>query len=66
MEQFVGRHELGDVRHIADVDGEVWQQFGVVAQPAWVFIDGETGEAERVLGAIPDDELAGRLESLAS
>lgn len=66
MEEFVARHGLDDVRNIADVEGEVWQQFGVVAQPAWVFIDGETGEAERVLGAIPEGDLEGRLESLAS
>jgi hypothetical protein len=66
MEEFVARHELGGVRHIADVAGDVWQQFGVVAQPAWVFVDGETGKAERVLGAIPEEELKARLESLAA
>ena len=65
MEEFVDRHELDQVRHIADVDGEVWQQFGVVAQPAWVFIDGQSGRPERVLGAIPRGELEDRLESLA-
>jgi len=65
MEEFVSRHELGHVRHIADVEGEVWQQFGVVAQPAWVFIDGASGQPERVLGAIPEPELVDRLEALA-
>jgi hypothetical protein len=66
MEEFVARHDLGHLRHIADVDGEVWQQFGVVAQPAWVFIDGETGKTERVLGALSKEELTTRLNSLAS
>ena len=65
MEEFVARHNMGDIRHIADVEGDVWQQYGVVAQPAWVFIDGETGQAERVLGALPEAELEARLEALA-
>jgi thiol:disulfide interchange protein len=65
MEDFVARHDMGHVRHIADSDGDVWQQFGVVGQPAWVFIDGESGETERVLGALAPDDLAARLEALA-
>jgi peroxiredoxin len=65
MEEFVARHEMGDMRHIADVEGAVWQQYGVVAQPAWVFIDGESGRAERVLGALSEADLQARLEALA-
>lgn len=65
MEEFVTRHDMGHMRHIADVEGEVWQQYGVVAQPAWVFIDGETGHTERVLGALPEADLESRLEALA-
>jgi peroxiredoxin len=63
MQDFVDRHGL-QVTNIADVEGVVWEQFGVVAQPAWVFIDGETGTAERVLGALPPDELQARLDAL--
>jgi thiol:disulfide interchange protein len=66
MEDFVTQHDIDHVRHIADVDGDVWQRFGVVGQPAWVFIDGESGESERVLGALSTAELETRLESLAS
>lgn len=63
MQDFVDRHDLG-VTNIADVGGEVWEQFGVVAQPAWVFIDGDTGAAERVLGALPREDLEARLDEL--
>lgn len=66
MEEFVARHDFGHVRHIADRDGEVWGAYGVVAQPAWVFVDGRSGRTERVLGAIPPDDLTRRLESLAA
>jgi hypothetical protein len=63
MQDFVDRHEL-QLTNIADVDGVVWEQFGVVAQPAWVFVDGDTGDAERVLGALSPDDLRARLEAL--
>lgn len=65
MEEFVARHDFDDVAHIADTEGQVWAQFGVVAQPAWVFVDGETGATERVLGELPVDDLRMRIEALA-
>jgi thiol-disulfide isomerase/thioredoxin len=65
MQAFVDEHGLDDIVHLADGEGQVWQRFGVVAQPAWVFIDGETGRAERVLGTIPEATLVERLEALA-
>ena len=64
MEAFVARHGLEDMVTIADVDGEVWQRFGVVGQPAWVFLDAETNTGERVLGALPRAEVERRLEQL--
>ena len=65
MQDFVARHGLEDMVTIADVDGEVWRQFGVVAQPAWFFIDAEAGTGERVLGAVPRADLEARLEALS-
>jgi peroxiredoxin len=66
MEDFVARHGLSDMVNIADVDGQIWEQFGVVGQPAWVFLDAEAGTGERVLGAIPTPDLETRLEALSS
>jgi peroxiredoxin len=66
MEEFVARHELDHVRHIADVEGQVWQRYGIVGQPAWVFLDGGSGKTERVLGQISPDDLRTRLEALAA
>lgn len=65
MEDFVARHGLSGMVNIADVDGQIWEQFGVVAQPAWVFLDAEAGTGERVLGAIPTPDLETRLEALS-
>lgn len=65
MEEFVTRHDLDGVPHIADPDGKIWEQFGVVAQPAWVFVDGETGDTDQVLGVLPASDLEARLAALA-
>lgn len=64
MQDFVARHGLQDMVNIADVEGEVWQHFGVVAQPAWVFVDGGSQERERVLGAMDAVDLRRRLDEL--
>ncbi len=49
----------------ADVEGEVWRRFGVVGQPTWVFVDGETGASARHLGFLSDADLAKVLSTLA-
>ncbi|CAN5875471.1 hypothetical protein BH23ACT10_BH23ACT10_34930 [soil metagenome] len=65
MEEFVARHGLEDMVTIADVDGQIWEQFGVVGQPAWVFLDAEAGTGERILGALPPSDLEARLTALS-
>jgi hypothetical protein len=65
MQAFVDRHGLGHIRHAADVDGLVWERFGVVAQPVWVFIDGESGEVRRHVGELTFDQLDAALAELS-
>jgi hypothetical protein len=64
MADFVARHELDGVPQIDDADGSIWARFGIAGQPAWVFIDGETGQQERLLGALGPDGLTERIEEL--
>lgn len=64
MEEFVARHDLGHVDQIADVDGAVWTRNDVVGQPAWVFIDGETGEVRRVFGGLGEEGLNAEIDAL--
>ncbi|CAN5278287.1 hypothetical protein BH23ACT9_BH23ACT9_02990 [soil metagenome] len=52
MEGFVARHGLEDVVTIADVDGSVWNRFGVFGQPTWGFVDGATGRVSVRFGAL--------------
>ena len=62
--EFVDRHGLGHVRHAYDADGEVWSSFDVVGQPAWVFVEGSTGEASTTFGSLTPEQLTARLEEL--
>jgi hypothetical protein len=66
MEDFVARHAVDNVRHVADVDGQVWSRFGVVAQPWWIFIDGQTGAMTQEFGHLGVETLAERLTALES
>lgn len=63
---FVAEHDLVHVPTASDVEGVVWQRFGITGQPAWIFIDGETGEATRNFGALTEADLTARLEALTS
>jgi len=65
IEAFVARHALGHVPQIADLDGDLWSRFGVVGQPAWVFVDGETGAVTRHLGFLDAPALTQRLSEMA-
>ncbi len=63
MQEFEDRHGL-TFPSLRDEDGELFAHFGVVSQPAWLFVSGD-GTADLVLGAMPEEELAERLEALA-
>lgn len=52
MRAFVAEHGLEDMVNIADPDGEVWTRFGVVGQPSWAFVDGDTGRVTVRFGAL--------------
>ena len=57
MLQFVDRHGVDTIDHVADVDGEVWDINGIGGQPAWVFVDGTSGEAATKFGALGEEGL---------
>ncbi|BDZ41003.1 hypothetical protein GCM10025865_03020 [Paraoerskovia sediminicola] len=61
MQEFVDDTGTGEFIHVVDDDGSLWQKFGVVSQPSFVFIDAD-GETELVVGAMGHDDL----ESTAS
>ncbi len=46
-----------------DEQGDIWRQYKIFSQPAWVFID-TNGNEERVIGALSDAEIRTKLEYL--
>lgn len=65
MEQFVSRYELGNMVHAADLDGSLWDRFGIPAQPAWVFIN-DDGRFDRRFGSVSGAALDDVVEALAN
>lgn len=56
---FVDRHSIGDITHLYDGDGSLWQRFGVTRQPSFVFLRAD-GTSELVAGRLALDELLQR------
>jgi hypothetical protein len=52
-----------DLPHIFDAQGDIWRQYRISSQPAWVFIDAN-GNQERVIGALGDTEIRTKLTDL--
>lgn len=65
INMFIDLEGVGGFNHVADVDGDIWGEFGIVSQPAWAFIDAD-GNVEQVLGRLGEEDLTERIESLLS
>lgn len=63
MRDFVAKYGL-DFPQAIDGDGTLWASFGVPYQPAWAFIDGETGATETILGAMSEAQVQEQLDRL--
>ena len=65
MRSFVRDTGTGDLQHLVDVDGSLWQRFGVVSQPSFAFV-GADGSVELFGGALGAEELRARASALSS
>lgn len=65
MRDFVEDYDVDAFEHLADLDGALWQRFGVVQQPAYAFVDA-TGTVEVVRGELGEDGLAQHMATLTS
>lgn len=63
MKEFTDKYGTGFFTNIADVDGAVWQRFGVTAQPAFAFV-GRDGAVEVVRGPLSESDLAMQVANL--
>jgi hypothetical protein len=66
MTAFVEDTGTGGLTHLADVDGDVWSRFGILAQPSFAFVSPDGG-AEVFAGSLAADDLrAAVLELIGS
>lgn len=64
MKDFVSKYQMSSFPQLADLDGSVWQRFGVTQQPAFAFI-GADGSVDVVKGTLSDQALTERVGNLA-
>lgn len=64
MQTFVEQGGVGGFTHVDDVDGQVWEHFGVVAQPAFAFVAAD-GRTEVVPGSLDEKTLLERADAMA-
>ncbi|PZS21881.1 MAG: thiol:disulfide interchange protein [Pseudonocardiales bacterium] len=64
MKEFVAKYHMGSFTHLADLNGSVWQRFGVTQQPAFAFIRPD-GTVDVVKGTLSEQALTERLHGLA-
>ncbi len=65
MRSFVADTGTGSLVHLVDQDGTVWNRFGVVSQPAFVFVD-RAGATETFAGSLDAAQLRAVVDELAA
>lgn len=63
MRAFVSDTGTGGFTHVVDADGALWTRFGVVSQPAFVFVDG-SGASTSFSGSLDAEDLRSELDDL--
>lgn len=63
MQSFIDRHDLGDIPHLVDDDGSIWERFGVFTQPSWVFVN-DDGTVRSVVGILGEEGLDEEIDRL--
>ncbi len=65
MAAFVSDYGVGAFPHIADADLQLWREFGITSQPAFVFIN-DDGTAGGVIGGLGEQRLIEQVKALIS
>ena len=63
MQTFVDETGADSFTHVADVEGDVWRQLGVVAQPTFVFVD-DDGRSQTLSGGLSQAALVDAMRQL--
>lgn len=57
MMEFVDRHELGHLTHLADLDGHFWTTLDVSYQPWWMFINEDREVVSNWQGRLDESQI---------
>lgn len=62
---FIDDYDVDAFEHVVDGTGEIWENYQIVSQPSFIFLDAN-GESTSYLGALGVDGLSERLDTLTS
>lgn len=65
MQAFIDRHGVDAFPHLVDDDGSLWERFGVITQPSWVFVN-DDGTVRDVVGILGEDGLTEEIDRLVA
>lgn len=65
MEEFLEWTGTGSVTHIVDLDGSIWEGFGVALQPALYFVN-QDGTARRAGSGLTTEDILAEVEALTT
>lgn len=66
MQDFVDRHELGHITHLADLDGHFWFNLDVTYQPWWMFINDDGEVFLNWQGRLSEEEIRAVMDQLVN
>lgn len=64
MQDFVDRHDLDHITHLADFDGHFWFNLDVTYQPWWMFVDDSGEVILNWQGRLSDEEIRNVMQQL--
>ena len=63
MQDFISSTGVDGLRHVSDEAGDIWSEYGIASQPAWVFIN-DDGTATSLVSTLGENGLTSEIESL--
>ncbi len=63
VQEFISAYAVNGFPHIFDKNREIWRNYKVPSQPAWIFVDA-AGNEEQVLGGLNPADLRSKISEL--
>ena len=63
MQDFISSTGVGGLRHVSDESGDIWREYEITSQPAWVFIN-DDGTSTSVASTLGENGLTSEIETL--